>query len=143
MKERYSAEEIWYENAGVVTIGNDELRGLLARVLSIVPKNVADRVLKEWLFLMPMFDYENGFFLPKKLLQEKGVIAFPEKLLEKDEKSIVHTVLHEIAHFYLGHKSPLFEDLSDEEAKKQEEEADRLADKWLQEFEIDSKQKHE
>ena len=141
MKERYTSEEIWYEDAGVVTVGITQARRLIARVLSKIPKEITKRVLDECLILIPMIDYELGFFLPKKLLQDKCVIAFPESLLMEDEKRIEHTVLHEIAHFYLDHKSPIFEALSDKEAKKQEDEADRLADKWLREFEIDTEKK--
>jgi len=140
MKKRYTSEEIWYNDAGIVSLDNDKVRSLIARLLSKVPKDVADKVLEECLFIMPMFD-EIGFHLPKNILQNKCVIAFSESLLKEDDKNIVHIGLHEIAHFYLDHKSPLLEDLSDEEAKKQEEDADRLADKWLREFDIDSKQK--
>lgn len=133
MVERYTEEEIWYMDAGVLTLGNDKLRGLIANALSKVPKVVADRVSKDCFILMPMYDYEFGYHISKSLLQNKCIIAFPEKLLEKDEKSIIHTVLHEIAHHYLDHKSPMLEMMSNEEEKRQEDDADKQMEKWLRE----------
>ena len=63
-----TAEEIWHEDAGVYTMGTDQLRALISRVLSKVPKDVANRVFYECTFLMPMYEYEFGFYLSKELL---------------------------------------------------------------------------
>jgi hypothetical protein len=43
----------------------------------------------------------------------------------------IYVVLHEVAHAIKKHKSPLFDDLSEEEFVSQEKEADDLAMKWF------------
>ena len=127
----YIPEEICYENAGVLTLGNDRLRFLVANALSKVPRSVVDNVVNRCLFVMPIHE-EKGIFIPKELLRGKCVIALPEKLLGEDEEEIEHTILHEVAHFYHGHKSPLLlEECAD---RQQEEEADRTVELWLEKF---------
>ena len=52
-------------------------------------------------------------------------------ILESDESQRNMTILHEFAHFWLKHTSPLIvPDMTGEEILKQEEEADRLAHQW-------------
>ncbi len=139
-KKYYTFEEAWDMDASRATLRNTTLRGIVARALSKVPKEVVDRVYDECLFLMPTYE-ERGCFIPKELLRDKCIIALSEKLLEEDEKNIEGDLLHEVAHYYLGHKSPIH--LSEEETRKQEEEADRAVDRWSKAFENDQAQKKE
>lgn len=137
--ERYTPEEIFYMDGGVVTLGNDDVRYLIACTLSKIPKKIAERVMNNCMFVVPMRRYERGFFMPKKYFKNKNVLAFPENLFKWCQKTQDYVVLHEVAHFYLKHQSPLWEDMSDEEAEKQEQEADRLAKKWLSDYSKDTK----
>ena len=65
MSNKYKFEEISEEDGGMLTLGNDELRLLIAKSLSTVPKKVADSVLTSCVFIMPMNYYEYGLFIPK------------------------------------------------------------------------------
>ncbi len=130
-EDRYTPEQEWDKDTGMVTLDNDELRKEVAVALSKIPMSIADCVLDEVRFIMPMSNYEHGFICPKGMLNDKALIGFPEKLLEQESTARLHIVLHEVAHFYLNHKSPLIEDLSYEETDKQEKEADKFAEDWL------------
>lgn len=131
MTEKYTFEEITDQNCGCVLPLNDRLLELHASALSKVPKEIAERVLEECLFLVPDPGM-GGFRISKRVLQGKDVIVLSEKLLEKDNKDIVPIILHEVAHFYLNHKSRLLDQLSEEEDRKQEEAADRWARQWIE-----------
>ena len=131
MTKKYTFEEIWYNDCGCYTMSNEQLRDLVALALSKVPKEIADRVFEECLFLM-LTPGEMGLFLSKKLRQGCDVIVLSEKLLEKDEKDKALIILHEVGHFYLNHNRQLFDGLSEEEDRKQEEAADRWARQWIE-----------
>ncbi len=64
------------------------------------------------------------------MIKGKCLIACPESILEEHEEAI-NTLLHEVAHHYLGHESPLLGGLSEEQSEKQEREADKKAQEWL------------
>jgi hypothetical protein len=75
---------------------------------------------------------EGGCFLPNGLIGKKHIIAFPKELLDQPDEEQIRTVLHETAHYALGHKSP-FED-TDLDYDKQEREAWALVERWLREW---------
>jgi hypothetical protein len=70
----------------------------------------------------------------------REIILISERILpsmnivyQTDPKAryFIYVVLHEVAHAIRKHKSPLFDDLSEEEFESQEKEADDLAMKWF------------
>jgi len=70
----------------------------------------------------------------------REIILISERILpsmniqyQTDPKAryFIYVVLHEVAHAIRRHKSPLLDDLSEEERKNQEKEADDLAMKWF------------
>jgi hypothetical protein len=133
LEPRYTLDEIWYQDGGMLTLGGDELRHLVSTALSRIPKQVADKVLTKRLFIMPQYAWEKGYLVPLKLTKNKRVIALPEGLLEEGEESVVQTILHEVAHFWLQHEpSLLAESASEDLDKKQEDEADNCAKRWLE-----------
>jgi len=139
-EKRYTPEEVWRADGGILTLGEDELRALVSLALSRVPQRVTDRVLKGCLFVMAKYEWGRATFIPKELLRNKCVIALSEKLLDEDSDSAQHTVLHEVAHFYLGHMpSGLVSGCSDDHESRLEEEADLLAEQWLQESRHDNR----
>lgn len=129
---RYTPEEVWQADGGILTLGEDELRELVSIALSRVPKAVADRVFKGCIFVMAKFEWGAGTYIPKQLLRGKCVIALSEKLMDEDRESAVRTILHEVAHFYLKHMpSGLVPGSSEDCECRQEEEADLAVDEWL------------
>jgi hypothetical protein len=127
---RYTFRQTWKADGGLLTMCNDQLRYVIATVLAKVPKDVADRTYEGCMFCMPEPD-DRGILIPEKLLRHKCLIVFPESLLDEDEAVAEHVVLHEIAHFYLGHNSQIDAGVTDEQMDRQEDEADRTADMWL------------
>ena len=53
VKEYYTTAELHHLDAGVVTLGVDPLRNLLANVLVRIPADVVDRLFEDCVFLMP------------------------------------------------------------------------------------------
>lgn len=132
---RYTPEEIWQADGGIMTLGEDELRALVAVALSKVPKRVADKVFKGCLFVMAKYEWGRGTYIPKELLKNKCVIALSERLMDEDRVSAERTILHEVAHFYLRHVPPgLMPGCSEDHEIRLEEEADRQTEEWLQAF---------
>lgn len=132
---RYTPEEIWEADGGMMTLGEDELRALVSVALSKVPKKVADKVFKGCVFVMAKYEWGRGTYIPKVLLKNKCVIALSERLMDEDRASAERTVLHEVAHFYLDHVPPgLVPRCSDDLETRLEEEADRQTEEWLRAF---------
>ena len=128
----YAPQEIWEADGGILTLGEDELRGLVSVALSKVPKRVANKVFKNCIFVMAKFEWGAGTYIPKEILEGKCVIALSERLMDEDRKSAVRTVLHEVAHFYLGHMPPGLITESGEGCDcRQEQEAEAKVDEWL------------
>ena len=98
--ENYTIEEIWDMDAGRVTCGDDDLRRLVSMALAKVPMTVADRIMEECIFIMPI-TAEKAAYLPEDQIRGKCLIACPESMLEEHEEAI-KTLLHEVAHHYLG-----------------------------------------
>ena len=127
-KDYYTTAEIHHLDAGIVTLGVDPLRNLLANILVRIPADVVDRLFEECVFLMPERE-ERGCFIPGRIIAGKDFIMFPEEILERPEQEQNQTILHEVAHFVLGHRSPLEDANLDYDA--QENEANQLAARWM------------
>jgi hypothetical protein len=98
--------------------------------LSEVLNRVANKVFKGCIFVMAKFEWGAGAYIPKELLEGKCVIAL--RLMDEDKQSVVRTVLHEVAHFYLGHMPPGLIAGSEEDCDcRQEQGADAKVDEWL------------
>lgn len=128
----YTADEVWDEDGGKATLGNDELRRLVALSLARVPAEVTDDVLEKVLFLMPRWS-ERGFFLPAELINERHIIGLSENLLDEEDEIAIETLLHEVAHFRLEHQSQYY-GLAMEESAIQEAAASALVREWLDEW---------
>lgn len=61
----------------------------------------------------------------------EGYIFLCEKLKYLTKEVQTKVIAHELAHIKLDHTKPPFKKLSVEEVKKQEEEANKLAEEWL------------
>lgn len=127
----FTSEEIFYQDAGVVTLGSEELRYLLADILTRIPGEIVEDVYFNCRFLMPRLE-ELGSYLPNSVIKDKHLFAFHSGLLKWSKEKQIQVILHEIAHYVLGHKA-IFEAI-DVDWRKQEKEADSLRDKWLDEW---------
>ena len=127
----YSPEGISYRADILFALGDDQLRDLVSVALSYAPHEVIDYTLDNAVMLMPRSE-EKGCHIPNYLFGGKDIIAFPETLLEEPKEEAYFTILHEVAHLWLGHKSPLVDDLTMEESDRGEKEADALARQWLE-----------
>ena len=131
MPEYYTMEQIHHADGGLVTMGCDPLRNLLADILTRVPVSTVDSVFGDCVYLMPQLQ-ERGCFIPNRVISGKHIILFPEELLSWPKDEQIYVVLHETAHYVLKHKSPLEDKNLD--YQRQEREADALVDKWFLEW---------
>ena len=77
--------------------------------------------------------------LSRALCETKEIIILSERIMppqkpsEDDEifRYFIFVVLHEVAHVIKKHRSPLYDELTLEEAEKQEDEANKLALDWF------------
>jgi len=136
--DRYTFDEIWYMDGGVLTCGDDDLRVLVAKALSRIPRDVVDRVIDDVLFIPGHKSFIiNKEFLRRQLMKDDGdvraIIVISGDAIRKRD---IRDVLHEVAHYWLGHADDsrifdAFSVISVEEVIRQEEEADELVEKWM------------
>ena len=129
-KETYTPEQADYAFAGFNSV-SDEFRVILAKALSRLPTKIVDWAAKNLLFISSSEEYWAFSLSKKEWKHKKGFIFLSNHLKDESEEKQAFCIAHEIAHQKLNHKSPIFSNLTEEEAKKQEEEADELAQKWL------------
>ena len=130
MKERYTPEVADYMFGGVNQV-SDEFRGLLAQALSKLPKTVVEWASENLLFISSTEDTPAFCVSKEEWNQKRGLVFLCETLKDESREKRPFTVAHEIAHQKLGHRSPIFSNLSREETENQERQADQLAEKWL------------
>jgi len=126
-QRRYTTDKIHYMDAGIFTLGNDELRAIVSLAFAQVPSAVVDQVMDECLIVMPL-TREGGSYIPKNLLAGKALILFPETLLREQREVVNRTILHEIAHHILGHRSRITDEI---DYDAQERAAWAVVDQWL------------
>lgn len=134
--KRYSIEDIYCKleklaiKKGKRILGDENISVILAEAMSFLPKNLVDRVIKDVYFLPHNPYFQRGFcmsaeHLLEEMLGKKAIIYFT---FDDNEKTIIKTILHEIAHYVLNHKGGF--PTGD---PAEEKEANELADKWLKE----------
>ena len=107
----------------------------LKKALSRLDKNIVDKIREEVLFsdtdvsTYPTFHiYLNSNHLKEK----KSLIVLSENLKEITEEEAIKIILHEVAHYYLGHKG-IFDFPLEEISRyyEQEQEANKQVEEWL------------
>jgi hypothetical protein len=132
-KKYYTTGLLNYKDNAMFTMDYVRLREIVENVLTKVPMEIVDRLYDEALILT-ITTQDKGVYYPSTHLKDKHIILIAESQL--DAEDIEHTILHEVAHFHLNHKQPMFEDdFTEEDGDRQEEEAEQQVKKWLQEFE--------
>jgi hypothetical protein len=131
MLKHYTPDEVDYAFGSMNNQVSNDFRVILDRALAAMPKKVVDWAVTDILFGSSV---ENWAYTlnPKDWAHVKGLVFLCESLKSESlEKQIFH-IVHEIAHVKLGHRSAILLNLSQEEWKSQEQEADKLARKWLE-----------
>ena len=105
--------------------------------LTYLPRAVLEEY-KEKLAILAM-GHRDGCRVARMLCENREIIILSERVLPKagaDEghpevRYFIYVVLHEVAHAIRNHRSPLFDNLSEEENEAQEQEAEVLALTWF------------
>ena len=152
----YSYDEIHHMDGGVFTLGNSELRKILAQLLTCVPADVVDYLVKHCLVITTWQSFDGQYF-PRELVRGKDIILLSEYTLNLGENERDKTILHELAHCWLKHSSRvLVEDMVEvmtveealkrekegRELLKREEEADELVHKWSKQKGVEQDKGH-
>ena len=129
---RYDSEEVHHaldENLRAY----DDAKAAIVHALTKVPARVVDSLASRCLIIVPSVESVRGIHLPRKILLGNEVIAFAERVFDLPDDETESLILHQVAHFWLKHKSAALEGMSKEEVKQQEKEADELAARWKNE----------
>lgn len=133
IKKYYTSEEVWDNDDIIFTMDYVKLRYIVANILTKVPIEIVDGLHNEALILTVTTEDKGVCYHPTHI-KDKYIILIAESQLDADD--IEHTILHEVAHYHLKHKQPMFEEgFTEEDGNRQEDEAEEQVKKWLQEFE--------
>lgn len=106
----------------------------VASALSKLPIHIVDKVLNKCFFIT--FSGRIKGYCFESSLNKKTIIYISWHHLKRaKQEKIEHTILHEIAHWFLNHnagKPPFNSTVA--KTKKTESEADQQVKKWLQEY---------
>ena len=112
----------------------------LELVLKYLPEDVFDQNKERFLFTSTAT--RDACRVARHYCQTREIILLSERILpgqkvrdETDPKAryFIYVVLHEVAHAIRNHKSPKFDNLTNDEYEAQEKEADELAMTWFNE----------
>jgi hypothetical protein len=112
----------------------------LETALKYLPEDVFGKNKEEFLFTSTAT--RDACRVARHYCQTREIILISERILpgknvkdEADPKAryFIYVVLHEIAHAISKHKSPKFDNLTNDEYESQEKEADELAMSWFNE----------
>jgi hypothetical protein len=103
MADRYTFETVWGMDGGAVSRGNDSLRALMARAFSTIPMDAVDLIMESCLILCPE-NINSGEYIPASLLKDKSVVLLNPEIWDLSDEEQIRILLHETAHFLLGHK---------------------------------------
>ena len=105
--------------------------------LKYLPQVVLDENKENLVFLSTA--ERDGCRVARHYCENREIILLSERILPKagttetdlEVRNFIHTVLHEVVHAIEKHKSPKFDNLTEQEVKSQEDEADAIALKWF------------
>ena len=126
------AEKIHQKFAGKL-IGNSKMQKLVCETLLIFPPEIVDFATKNVWFVSSFTD-AWGFVLKGKELGGKDVIFLTDELFRQEKIDQQYEVAHEIGHIVLKHRNAISAPQSKAEIARQEREADRFAQHYLQNF---------
>ena len=111
----------------------------VAKALCKLPMHIADKVIKKCFFITYSGRIRGHCFAPSLINNRTIIYISWHHLKRAKQEKIEHTILHEIAHWFLKHGDSMLPNSHFNstvvEVKKKEMEADHIVKKWLQEYE--------
>jgi len=110
--ELYTPEMILYELNGSLDLIPDHVAMFLGKALSLLPKNVIDFIVGNYVFISQKEDEdETHYAFDNIFFKEKiGFILLNSNLWRKKPIEIAFTIAHEVAHAFKGHTITDFQD---------------------------------
>lgn len=105
----------------------------LAKSLSLLPKEVIDFAIKNYVFISEEHSNSGTHYTFNTILfkNKLGFISLNSNLWDKKPINIAFTIAHEVAHAFKGHAIKTCDDTAWKNYVKREKETDKLAVKWL------------
>ena len=132
----YSAKEIIrHKDFSSAVLGDERFIEYVILSIVVIPSNIVDDILRNCLYWAISPDL-HGAHCPNESLAGRDLIIIVYDRLSDDEYEdrYLHTILHETAHYILGHK-PLKEGfLYNGQNRLREKETNRLVLSWLKQF---------
>lgn len=126
-----SLDEVFDRCGGVHLEAHDRALYAIVTVFAKLPAAIVRALAENCYIIVPSMQ-ERGSFTDRSIIGERHVIAFPEALFELPVAEVERTVLHEVAHFWLGHKPRRGSGKqTDTDSERQEQAADEQAARWL------------
>lgn len=123
------ARNIYYAFGGKL-VGNKDMKTNVCLTLSQMPDEIIMHITSNCWFFASMDD-AYGYTFTGNDLKDNHLIFLSDDLLFQTKEQIHYTIAHEIGHVILKHRNSVLEKQSKEEIKKQEQEADEFAKKYL------------
>ncbi len=110
--------------------------GWVQEALKFLPDDILDDYKESLAFIST--GETDGCRVAREICEHREIIILSERILPRkgmyadnlDVRYFMFAVLHEVAHVYLKHQSPMFDGISSEENYAQEDDADKLALQW-------------
>jgi hypothetical protein len=143
--EYYTLEEIDKMNVRILIFGNENLKPIVGKLLTIIPKSIADCIIDNCI-VTSTWNYGPGMTIPSQLIKGKNVIVISEFTLNSDDNYRDTIILTEFAHCWLKHESKKLINLNKksedksleqiliqvEKETEQELDAQELVTQWLE-----------
>ena len=111
-------------------VGNAAKRRLVSETLLLLPPQIKTYVAENvWFFTSAEDAWAYTF--DGNDLKNKHFIYLSDELFDQNLSQIQYTILHEIGHVILKHKNAIDRKQTKSEVRKQEEQADSFAQKYL------------
>jgi hypothetical protein len=132
----YSAREIVrHKDFSSAVLGDKRFIEYVVSTLLVIPSNIVNEILRNCLYC-PIGSTLGGAFVSKEFLAGRDLIliVYDSFSVDEDEDRYFLTLLHETAHYVLGHK-PLKEGfLYKGQHRLREEQTNRLVLSWFKQF---------
>jgi hypothetical protein len=125
-----TAREIYEDFQGKL-VGTSHMKRSVCQTLTRMPDEIVALVTKNCWFLGSMKD-AWGYTFTGNDLKNQHLIFLSDDLLNQNPEQIMFSIAHEIGHVILKHRNSTFVKQSKAEIRKQEQEADEFAKRFIQ-----------
>lgn len=124
-----STKEIYQAFHGKL-VGNAQMKRHVCGIVALMPKDIVNFVTKNCWFL-GSFEDAWAFTFTGNDLKDHHLIFISDELLLQTDEQIRYTIAHEIGHVMLNHRNSTLVKQSRQEIRRQEQEADLFAKKYV------------